>query len=203
MRSETPVGNGGMNDQDDDQRRVRFDALAREALPLLARYLRRRTDPETADDVLGDTLVVMWRRFDDVEDLPPGSRLPWCYGVARGCLANARRANDRRRGLVRRLAAQPVQRSPSGPHNVPEQHDGELYAALETLSDTDREVLRLWAWEQLEPREIGVALGISANAASIRLHRATERLRGRLGVTRKTHPRAGHVVPRQESETSL
>lgn len=191
-----------MNDQDDDQRHVRFDSLAREAVPQLARYLRRRTDPETADDVLGDTLVVMWRRFDDVEDLPQGSRLPWCYGVARGCLANARRANDRRRGLVRRLAAQPVQRSPSGPHNVPEQHDGELYAALETLSDTDREVLRLWAWEQLEPREIGVALGISANAASIRLHRATERLRGRLGVTRKTHPRAGHVVPRQESETS-
>lgn len=191
-----------MNDQDDDRRRVRFDTLAREALPLLARYLRRRTDPETADDVLGDTLVVMWRRFDDVEDLPQGSRLPWCYGVARGCLANARRANDRRRGLVWRLAAQPVQRSPSGPHCDPEQHDDELDAALETLSDTDRDVLRLWAWEQLEPREIGVALGISANAASIRLHRATERLRGRLGAPRKTHPRAGHVVPRQESETS-
>lgn len=202
MRSETPVGDGGMNDQDDDQRRVRFDTLAREALPLLARYLRRRADPETADDALGDTLVVMWRRFDDVEDLPQGSRLPWCYGVARGCLANARRANDRRRRLVRRLTAQPVQRSPSGPHGDSEQHDDELYTALETLSDTDREVLRLWAWEQLQPREIGVALGISANAASIRLHRATERLRIRLGVQRKTHPRAGHVVPRQESETS-
>lgn len=38
-------------------------------------------------------------------------------------------------------------------------------------------MLRLWAWEQLPPREIAVALGISPNAASIRLHRAKKRLR--------------------------
>lgn len=192
-----------MIDRDDDpQGRARFEALAREAYPLLSRYLRRRADPATAADVLGDALIVMWRRFDDVEAVPPGSKLPWCYGVARGCLANARRAADRRDRLARRLAAEAFPALPFEPADGLEQRDDELYAALATLSDTDQEVLRLWAWEQLEPREIGVALGISANAASIRLHRATERLRVRLGVPRKTRPGAGHVVPRQESETS-
>lgn len=192
-----------MTDQDDDPRgRARFEALAREAYPLLSRYLRRRADAETAADVLGDALVVMWRRFDDVDALPPDSMLPWCYGVARGCLANARRAADRRDRLARRLAAEPLPPLPSGPADGLEQEDDELYAALDALSDSDQEVLRLWAWEQLEPREIGVALGISANAASIRLHRATDRLRVRLRVARKTQPGAGHVVPRQESETS-
>lgn len=192
-----------MIDQDDDPRgRARFEVLAREAYPLLSRYLRRRADAETAADVLGDALVVMWRRFDDVDALPPESKLPWCYGVVRGCLANARRAADRRDRLARRLAAEAVPPLPSGPADGPERQDDELYAALATLSDTDQEVLRLWAWEQLEPREIGVALGISANAASIRLHRATDRLRVRLGVPRKTQSGAGHVVPRQESETS-
>jgi hypothetical protein len=32
--------------------------------------------------------------------------------------------------------------------------DADLSAALDALSDQDREILRLWAWEQLEPREI-------------------------------------------------
>jgi len=38
----------------------------------LQRYLRRRTDAAAADDVLGDALLVMWRRLDDV---PPDAAL--------------------------------------------------------------------------------------------------------------------------------
>ncbi|HWT23737.1 MAG TPA: sigma-70 family RNA polymerase sigma factor, partial [Solirubrobacteraceae bacterium] len=67
----------------------------------------------------------------------------------------------------------------------------------ERLGDKDREVLRLWAWEQLAPREIAVVLGITPNAASVRLHRATKRLRDSLGKTRAP---AGHVPARQGAE---
>ena len=38
--------------------------------------------------------------------------------------------------------------------------------ALAALPATDAEVLRLWAWEDLAPREIAVALGTTANAVS-------------------------------------
>lgn len=45
-------------------------------------------------------------------------------------------------------------------------------------------MLRLWAWEELAAAEIAQALGISTNAATIRLHRARERLRAQLGAAR-------------------
>lgn len=48
------------------------------------------------------------------------------------------------------------------------------------LAPTDQEVLRLTAWEGLAPAEIARVLGISPNAAAIRLHRARGRLRHEL-----------------------
>ena len=139
----------------------------------LQRFLLRRTDPATADDVLGDVLLVLWRRLDDV---PPDDVLPWCYGVARGCLANERRGRQRRLRLLQRLAAEPPEEFTA----EPPADDPELAAALGSLRPADREVLRLWAWEGLEARDIAVVLGCSAGAAASRLSRARAALRDRL-----------------------
>jgi RNA polymerase sigma-70 factor (ECF subfamily) len=180
-------------------RRARFDVLAREAYAPLRRYLARRTGPASLDDVLSDTLLVMWRRVDDI---PADAALPWCYGVARRCLANARRADQRQAGLLRRLVAQPDRRPELVWAETGDDGKQALGAALAGLSGTDREVLRLWAWEQLEPREMAVVLGITPNAASIRLHRATGRLRRQLtplaAAARKDADPAGHLALRQE-----
>ena len=51
-----------------------------------------------------------------------------------------------------------------------------MQTALESLSEGDREVLRLWAWEQLEPREMAPVLELTVNAATLRLSRARKRL---------------------------
>ncbi|MEU9331159.1 hypothetical protein AB0D91_46925 [Streptomyces canus] len=78
-------------------REVRFDALARAVAMPLHRYLLRRADADAVDDILAETMLVLWRRLEDVPGLgkghvtDPDSVLPWCYGVARGCLPNARR----------------------------------------------------------------------------------------------------------------
>jgi RNA polymerase sigma-70 factor (ECF subfamily) len=149
----------------DAERRARFERLVAAVYEPVQRYLLRRADPTTADDVLADVLLVLWRRLADV---PAGSELPWAYGVARGCLANSRRGAARQERLVQRLAAA----RPDEPADDPD-----LAAALDALPVSDGEILRLWAWEQLPPRELALALGISANAASIRLHRAKKRLR--------------------------
>lgn len=162
---------------------ARFEDVAAEVWLPLQRYLRRRTDAATADDVLGDVLLVMWRRRLDI---PVGAELPWCYGVARGCLANARRGADRRLRLVQRLVAEPA---PAG------SDDPDLDAALARLPDRDRELLRLWAWEGLAPREIALVLGITPNAASIRLHRAKEALRKDLGAPGHKGSRQGEEAP--------
>jgi RNA polymerase sigma-70 factor (ECF subfamily) len=147
-------------------RRRSFEDVVAAVYEPVQRYLLRRTDPSTAEDVLGDVLLVLWRRLDDV---PADAVLPWAYGVARGCLANNRRSVVRQERVVQRLAQQPAVGEP--------ELDGALEEALRALPDADRELLRLWAWEQLPPREIALALGISANAASIRLHRAKQKLK--------------------------
>lgn len=179
---------------DDAGRRERFEALAAAAYVPLQRYLRRRSDPSAADDVLADVLLVMWRRVDDI---PAEAELAWCYGVARGCLANADRGAQRHLRLLRRIAQQPK------PAVVPSD-DPDLDEALAALPPKDREVLHLWAWEQLTPREIAAALDISPNAASIRLHRATRRLRDHLTArqdpVRKDAAGGGHEGRRQGTE---
>jgi RNA polymerase sigma-70 factor (ECF subfamily) len=57
-------------------------------------------------------------------------------------------------------------------------------AALRSLGDTDREILTLAAWEDLDAGQIAVVLGCSRNAARIRLHRARRRLAAALDDTR-------------------
>lgn len=164
------------------QRQRVEEVVALAYLPM-QRYLLRRTDRATAEDALADSLLVLWRRADDI---PAEAVLPWCYAIARRCLANQVRATTRRERLQRRLAEQPRVTSAD--------NDLDLTAALAALPETDQEVLRLWAWEQLPPREIATVLGISANAASIRLHRALGRLRVRL--TGKDREHGGHLLGR-------
>jgi RNA polymerase sigma-70 factor, ECF subfamily len=115
------------------------------------------------------------RRTINGSSAPADAELVWCYGAARRCLANHRRADGRRDRLATRVASQTT--VAGGP---PVESDAELIAALDELSPDDRELVRLWAWEQLAPRELAVVFGISANAASIRLHRAKQRLAERL-----------------------
>jgi RNA polymerase sigma-70 factor (ECF subfamily) len=175
-----------------EDRRRRFEAVVVATYIPLQRYLRRRTDPASADDVLGDVLLVMWRRADDI---PADAVLPWCYGVARGCLANSARARRRHLRLVRRLAD-----DRSWQPSVAA-HDSGLEDAIRGLPGKDLEILRLWAWEELAPREIALVLGISANAASIRLHRATKRLKERLTPHGKDPALPGQegIEPRTEA----
>ncbi len=175
----------GHNAGVDLTREQRFTDLLGEVYAPLQHFLRRRTSD--SEDVLSDTLLVLWRRLDDV---PPEAPLPWAYGVARGCLQNHRRSVERRWKLVRRLALEP-------PAPPPEE-DPALAEAFAALPAADREVLRLWAWEQLPPREIAVVLGISPNAASIRLHRSTAKLRKQLA--RKEPPPSGQEPGRQGQE---
>lgn len=175
--------------------RARFEALARVVAEPLHRYLLRRADPDQVDDILSETLLVLWRRIEDVpglqapEHVPdpdPDAVLPWCYGVARGCLANARRADRRRRSLLERLtwtAAGTARETGDADHTA-------LHAALAQLRALDREVVLLWAYEELTPSRIAEVTGLSANAVSIRLHRAKKRLAAQL--ERKTGPHPGH-----------
>ncbi len=176
---------------DEDARRSSFERLAAEVVEPVRRFLARRTDPVTAEDVLADVLLVLWRRLDAV----PAEPLPWTYGVARNCLANAERGARRQRRLAARIAA--VDRGQeSGPEDPGT--DQLVLDALARLRPADAELLRLWAWEQLTPAEIAEIAQITPNAANIRLHRARGRLRDQL---RKSGDGPGHE-PMNEGSTT-
>jgi RNA polymerase sigma-70 factor, ECF subfamily len=149
----------------DGNRRADFETLVVAVADPVRRYLRRRTDPTTADDVLAETLIVLWRRFDDV----PESAVAWAIGIARLQLANAVRAQRRQDRVAHRLA------ETATPPMVDDGTAEAVRAALAGLRAADAEIIRLWAWEGFEPAQIATALGISANAAAVRLHRARRR----------------------------
>ena len=173
-----------------ESRRDRFEEVAPTLIEPVRRYLARRTDPATAEDVLAETLLVCWRRAEDLPDEP----LPWVYAVARNSLRNAERAQRRQGRVAARMATvDPPPPTRPGPEHV-EPVDPALAVALAALRPEVAELLRLWAWEQLAPAEIATVLGISANAASIRLHRARQRLADRL---RKDGAAAGHEESRE------
>lgn len=176
----------------DDDARARFEALAAEVVEPVRRFLARRTDRDTAEDVLAETLLVCWRRLDQV----PEPALPWMYGVARNCLANAERGDRRQRRLAARIS---VVDPPEEAAPEPDEPDERVAAALAAMRPEDAELLRLWAWEQLGPGEIAEVLGITANAASIRLHRSRGKFVEEL---RKIDGDAGHEGLREGRGTT-
>ena len=155
-------------------RRERFERVATDIADPVQRYLRRRASAHDADDAYSETLMTVWRR---IEAVPDGGEVPWALGVARKVLGNQRRSASRRLRLVEKVGgtAQDTSVPPPGEDDYPE-----VRAALDALPDADREVLTLWAWDELEPREIAVVLDTTANAVSLRLSRAKTKLAAEL-----------------------
>lgn len=178
----------------DPARRDRFERLAADVYEPIQRYVRRRAGADVVDDVVSDTMLTLWRRLDDV---PAHAQLPWAYGVARRSLANARRAERRHLQLVRRAEAT-FESSPEPlfDHSL----DTELHTALAQLGESDRELLHLWAWEELTAAQIALVLGLTPNAAAIRLHRAKKKLGKILEQVRKSEATSGHSHGEQTKE---
>ena len=177
----------------DTERERRLRTIAGRVLEPVRRYLARRTDAATADEVLNETLLVCWRRLDEVP--PDDEAIPWAIVVARNLLANAQRA-ERRRG---RLTAKIIALDPPASVVEFEPTDGDASAvrdALTRLRRDDAELLRLWAWDGLESPQLATVLGISANAAALRLSRAKARLKTELLTSA---PPAGHVEAEEGS----
>jgi RNA polymerase sigma factor (sigma-70 family) len=149
----------------------RFEVLFREHYPAVRAYASRRATEELAQDVIAETFLIAWRRFDEL----PGDPLPWLYGVARRVLANQRRSAGRGAALERKLVSAA---SPNGHDDLAERvGDAELMRfALGRLSEQDREALMLVAWEGLDGARAARAAGCSRGAFAVRLHRARSRL---------------------------
>jgi RNA polymerase sigma-70 factor (ECF subfamily) len=179
----------------DELARARFEAIHALVRDPLVRFLARRVPVDEVEDLFAETMVVLWRRLADI---PDDAEVAWTLGVARRITANHRRRVGRVRRLVEKVG---LAESPA-PLDLTLGTDADLSSAMARLSSSDAEILRLAVWEELTPREIAIALGISANAASIRFLRAKARLRELLeAAERNRSGDAGHlgIVERKEA----
>lgn len=142
-------------------------------------YLRRRTDTETALDVLAETFLVVWRRINAI---PAGDdALPWIYGVARKTLANQHRSYRRSRALRERLAEQGTMPAPdTGVVVVQNAEAQRVLDAMACLREDDRDLLGLAIWEDLSHADIAAIFECSTHAIDQRLVRARKRLEHQL-----------------------
>ncbi|MGV8885313.1 MAG: RNA polymerase sigma factor [Microbacteriaceae bacterium] len=164
-----------------------FERIMRDVVEPVRRFLARRTDAATADDITSETLLVLWRRIDDV----PSEAIPWAIGIARLQLANAERSARRQRRLFSRIATIDP---PQAVRDHALDDAGYIADAINNLRVADAEVLRLWAWDELDLAQIAQVLEISVNAATIRLHRARKKLREEIGKNSVT---AGHTAVKE------
>ncbi|MEU8798134.1 sigma-70 family RNA polymerase sigma factor [Spirillospora sp. NPDC048819] len=157
-----------MGDRED-----RFEAMYTATYePILGYVLRRCPSPDDAADVVAETFTIAWRRL---EEIPPGGRARlWLYGVARRVLANHWRGEAQRRRRTTSLRHD--LRDEIAAVGVEDPVEASAIAdAFRGLSDDDRELLGLVAWEGLDHSAVAAVLGCSAGAARVRLHRARKR----------------------------
>jgi RNA polymerase sigma-70 factor (ECF subfamily) len=169
-------------------RRSAFRSLYERHAGSVFAYALRRSSPTEAQDVVSETFLVAWRRYDDM----PEDSLPWLLGVARRVLANTGRSAHRRASLVVRLQA-PSGSIPAGDPAEEVQAKLAILAALDTLTPNEREAITLVAWDGLDTARAATAAGCSRAAFSVRLHRARRRL------VKELHT-SGHLV--NEGETT-
>ncbi len=160
----------------DEPRTHRAEELFAEHARAVRAYALRRVDAATAEDVVSDVFVVAFRRLEAV----PEPALPWLLATARKIIANHHRAVSRRERLACEL--RPLHAGSSS-----DPHAGHpLLNGLARLSEGDREVILLVAWEELAPEDAAAVLGCSRAAFAVRLHRARRRLAAIMSAEQRT-----------------
>ncbi|MBO2449184.1 sigma-70 family RNA polymerase sigma factor [Actinomadura barringtoniae] len=149
---------------------ARFTEVYDAHYPRVYAYAVSRAGGQLAEEVASETFCVAWLRIRDLPDEP----LPWLLGIARNIVRESYRAQVRRESLAAELRTWTTTATGDVGDDVADR--AEMLGALAQLSDNDREVLTLIAWQGLSPGEAAKVLGCSKATFFVRLHRARRRL---------------------------
>ncbi|WP_424535034.1 RNA polymerase sigma factor [Sphaerisporangium viridialbum] len=147
------------------------ELYARYGKPMFAFLYRLAGDRGTAEEILQDTWLAVWRSAGTYQSRSSVST--WLFGVAR------RQAHNRLRGVPPPVAAEPTADgadSAPGPEELAIGRD-RVQAALERLPPAQREVVVLALLEDLSHQDIAEVLGIPVGTVKSRLHHARATLR--------------------------
>lgn len=158
--------------------RARITSALRESSADLLAYFQRRVGLDDAPDLLGETMVVAWRRVDDLPGDPEQARM-WLFGIARKTLLNHARGERRRWALADRIRGN----STTDIVAPPADQGTEIRDAIARLDLDHRELIELVHWERLTIAQAAELLGIPDSTARTRYARAKEQLRAALRVS--------------------
>jgi RNA polymerase sigma-70 factor, ECF subfamily len=142
------------------------------------RYLRYHVaSADEADELTAETFLRAVRAAASF-DPARGNAKAWLFRIAQNVLRDARR-RERRRGWVSIEAFRDLVSDAPSPEErlLHEEEVRRLLAAMDELSERDREVVSLRYASELEYSEIAGILGIRETAVRTRLWRALGRLR--------------------------
>jgi RNA polymerase sigma-70 factor (ECF subfamily) len=151
--------------------REAFCVLFKDVGPMITRFLRRRlSDSAELEDICQETLIAVYKSRHTYQPARPFE--PWLFAIARKVAGEHLRRDRERRGFQVQLPELP-EFAVEGPGAF----DIELREALEQLSPSQLEALRLTKLSGLSVAEAARRTGATAGSIKVRVHRAYESLR--------------------------
>lgn len=134
--------------------------------PLVQRFIYRRTQHEAVEDLTAETFATAWRKR---EEIPQGFELQWLYKTAGFLVANH---NRKKKVLLLDDFPEIIHDADPSTYVI---EDATIRAAFYRLTERDRRVIILAAWEGQSSEQIAIALDMTPNAAAVALSRARAR----------------------------
>ena len=148
-------------------KRSLYEQFHRYLAAVCARYVR---DDDTVKDLLQETFIKIYTRFDSFEYRGAGSLQAWCRRIAVNEALQYLRTS-------KRLAETPLEAvgelpQPDGTPDIETIPQSELLAMIRRLPDRYRTVFNLYIFEEMSHKEIGTLLQIGESTSASNLHRA-------------------------------
>jgi RNA polymerase sigma factor (sigma-70 family) len=177
-----------------DHSETAFTELVQRYIDLVYSAASREThgDQTLAEDITQAVFTELARKANNLESHPALSG--WLYTCVRRMTANVRRANERRQIREQEACDMDQLLSSGSSNSIWVQIRPVLDDAMHELSEPDRTAVVLRFFEERSLKEVGIALGLSENAAHMRVDRALEKLRKLLAKRGVTSTASGLVA---------